>query len=90
MKDFLNIYNLIKEKVFDTYTLNYNILLEDKIIESSLYYNISTKSYLDMYPLNYYSINEIINLVYPTYNLVLETIKENYLEYFTVFFNTVH
>jgi len=90
MKDFLNIYNLIKEKVFDTYTLNYNILLEDKIIESNLYYNISTKSYLDMYPLNYYSINEIINLVYPTYNLVLETIKENYLEYFTVFFNTVH
>ncbi|HOZ54417.1 MAG TPA: hypothetical protein PKY25_03730 [Bacilli bacterium] len=90
MKDFLNIYNLIKEKVFDTYTLNYNILLEDKIIESNLYYNISTKSYLDMYPLNYYSINEIINLVYPTYNLVLETIKENYLEYSTVFFNTVH
>jgi len=90
MKDFLNIYNLIKEKVFDTYTLNYNILLEDKIIESSLYYNISTKSYLDMYPLNYYSINEIINLFYPTYNLVLETIKENYLEYSTVFFNTVH
>ncbi|HQN48395.1 MAG TPA: hypothetical protein PL104_02925 [Caldisericia bacterium] len=90
MKDFLNIYNLIKEKVFDTYTLNYNILLEDKIIESNLYYNISTKSYLDMYPLNYYSINEIINLFYPTYNLVLETIKENYLEYSTVFFNTVH
>jgi len=90
MKDFLNIYNLIKEKVFDTYTLNYNILLEDKIIESSLYYNISIKSYLDVYSLNYYSVNEIINLLYPTYNLVLGTIKENYLEYSTVFFNTVH